>query len=158
MKKLSLVLGGCFIAAGFSACDSDIGGNGSKDVNNISASHSDASVPMPAVNKSRAVLYTSMDNYEKAFNLKFASEQGPLDGMVPGTGWSTDAEHIAPNICFNTSQVIRDSTVATIRSDFLLDQEKLTDFLNLNASMKASWLSFGINASMNYIKEETSAN
>ncbi|MDD3265989.1 MAG: hypothetical protein PHC75_02265 [Burkholderiales bacterium] len=102
--------------------------------------------------------FTSDENYDKAFKQKFGSENSPLDGMVPGTGWSTDAEHIAPNICFNTSQVIRDGATSTLRSEYLLDQSKLTDFLNLSSTINGGWGSFGINATMNYIKETNSNN
>lgn len=102
--------------------------------------------------------YTSDENYEKAFKHKFGSENGLLDGMVPGTGWSSDAEHIAPNICFNTSQVIHDGAMAMLRSEYLLDYTKLTDFLNVSSSIKGGWGDFGVNATMNYINETNSNN
>lgn len=124
------------------SCKNNIGGN----ANNTSIK----AVQTPLTKKVSEA--RTMQNYEDLAKLKFDHETGPLDGMTPGTGWSSDAEHIAPMECFSPLQVIRDGSMATMRAEYMSDTRRLSDFLDLSLSLKGGYGMFGTNNSFEYIK------
>ncbi|MDD3267428.1 MAG: hypothetical protein PHC75_09665, partial [Burkholderiales bacterium] len=104
------------------------------------------------------IISHSLDKYTQIHQTKFTNNNGLIDGMEPGVGYSSDTEHIAPIACFIPTQVIRDGGVSTLYSELSLNKAELAKFLNLGFNLKGGYAQFSANATLNYIKENNSNN
>lgn len=102
--------------------------------------------------------YNSLDNYVQSYKNKSTYNNGLLDGIEPGVGYSSDAEHIAPMACFKSSKVIRDSSTSILHSELSMDKQELAKSLNLGFNFKGGYAQFSANAALNYIRDNNSNN
>lgn len=142
LKNFKAIMISCIIAFTVNACKNNAG---------ISTNS------MHSLNHTRLGPLTLQD-YEHLARLKAEHETGPLDGMTPGTGWSSDAQHIAPVECFSPLQVVRDGNMSTFRAEYISDINKLSDFLDLSVALHGGYGQFGTNDSLEFIKELNSDN
>jgi len=105
--------------------------------------------------KSKIMKYND-NSYDDLVRLKFSHETGPLDGITPGVGWSSDSNHIAPMECFSPLQVIRDGNMATVKASYVTDFNSLIDSLGFSADLKLGYSIFGTNDTFKFINSLSS--
>jgi len=105
-------------------------------------------------NKNLKFLYEETNHISKEFlsQVKKGVSGSPLDGLIPGIGYSTDTQSIGKAVCFETDRIIKSGQSSILKFDEALDYQSLLKTFNLELDIKGGYGIFSTNDMFKYFQ------